>query len=179
MPVTRPLELDDAPALADLLARNRDHLAPWQPLRPERYFTVDGQREAVGKALEQQRAGHGFPLVVTDESDAVVGSVTLASIIRGAFQSCSIGYWLAGPAQGRGLATRAVSEAVDLAFGELRLHRVQAETLVRNHRSMRLLERLGFERYGTAAAYMHIAGEWQDHVLFQLLSPEPERVHPS
>jgi ribosomal-protein-alanine N-acetyltransferase len=67
-------------------------------------------------------------------------------------------------------------EAVDLAFGELRLHRVQAETLTHNQRSQRTLERVGFEQYGTARQYLHIAGQWQDNVLYQLLTPGPERV---
>ena len=29
---------------------------------------------------------------------------------------------------------------------------------------------------GAAAAYLHIAGEWQDNLLYQLLTPTPERV---
>jgi ribosomal-protein-alanine N-acetyltransferase len=111
-----------------------------------------------------------------DRSGAVVGTLTIASIIRGAFQSCSVGYWLADRAQGQGLATAALREATDLAFGDLRLHRIQAETLTRNARSQRVLERIGFEQYGAARSYMHIAGEWQDNVLYQLLTPTPDRV---
>ena len=95
---------------------------------------------------------------------------------RPELQSCSVGYWLAERAQGRGLATAALGEAVALAFGELRLHRVQAETLTHNHRSQRTLQRVGFEQYGTARQYMHIAGQWQDNALYQLLTPDPERV---
>ncbi|GAA0325518.1 GNAT family N-acetyltransferase [Kineococcus aurantiacus] len=37
-----------------------------------------------------------------------------------------------------------------LAFKELALHRVQAETLVDNVRSQRVLKRVGFTRYGLA-----------------------------
>jgi [ribosomal protein S5]-alanine N-acetyltransferase len=65
---------------------------------------------------------------------------------------------------------------VGLAFGDLRLHRVQAETLPHNRRSQRVLERVGFVQYGAAASYLHIAGEWQDNLLYQLLTPTPERV---
>jgi len=54
--------------------------------------------------------------------------ITLQSIIRGFFQSCSVGYWIAEGAQGRGLATAALREATLVAFYELGLHRVQAET---------------------------------------------------
>jgi [ribosomal protein S5]-alanine N-acetyltransferase len=176
MAATRPLVLDDAPSLANLAQANRDFLAPWQPNRPEQYFTRDGQHGFIQRLLEQQDAKVCLPLVILDEVGAIAGTVTLQSIIRGAFQACSVGYWLAESAQGRGLATRAVREATEIAFEVLRLHRVQAETLTHNLRSQRLLDRLGFVQYGRAEAYMHIAGEWQDHLLYQLLTPTPDRV---
>lgn len=175
-PWTRPLNVDDVDALAALHCGNRQFLAPFQPLRPESYFTRAGQREAVDAVLAQQKTGNAVPLVITDSSGAVVGAITIASIIRGAFQSCSVGYWLAEHAQGQGLATAALREAADLVFGDLRLHRMQAETLTHNARSQRVLGRVGFEKYGEARSYMHIAGEWQEHVLYQLLTPTPERV---
>jgi ribosomal-protein-alanine N-acetyltransferase len=56
------------------------------------------------------------------------------------------------------------------AFGELGLHRVQAGTLVHNHGSRRVLQRNGFARFGLAERYLRIAGEWQDHVLWQRLA---------
>jgi len=176
VPLTRLLDPADAPAVSSLLQENRSYLAPWQPLRPDRYYTEAGQREAVEKALEQHASGSSLPLVIEDRSGVVVGTVTLQSIIRGAFQSCSVGYWLSEAAQGNGLATRALSEAVGRAFGDLRLHRIQAETLPHNRRSQRVLERVGFVQYGAAASYLHIAGEWQDNLLYQLLTPTPERV---
>ena len=174
--MTRLLSLDDASTLAELLRQNRSFLAPWQPLRDEHYFTDDGQREVVRTTLQQHASGSCLPLVIQDPRGTVVGTITLSSVIRGAFQSCSVGYGLAEDAQGQGLATAALREAVDVAFGELRLHRVQAETLRHNTRSQRVLERVGFLRYGEAPAYLKIAGEWQDNVLFQLLTPTPELV---
>ena len=176
MPVTRPLELDDAAELGALFLANLDFLAPWEPRRPDPYATPAGQRAAVESAVAQRASGGAVPLVVLDRSGAIVGRLTIASIIRGAFQSCSVGYWLAERAQGQGLATAALREAVALAFGDLRLHRVQAETLLHNARSQRVLQRVGFEEYGRAPSYLQIAGAWQDHVLFQLLTPTPERV---
>ena len=173
---TRPLRLDDAVVLAALLAENRTFLAPWQPARPDAYFTEEGQRAAVATSLAQQASDIAVPLVIQDDVGAVVGAVTLQSIIRGAFQSCSVGYWIAESAQGHGLATAAVGEAVAVAFDRLRLHRVQAETLTANQPSQRVLERLGFAEYGRAASYLHIAGAWQDNVLYQLITPTPERV---
>jgi ribosomal-protein-alanine N-acetyltransferase len=174
--VTRLLALDDAGALAELYAENRQFLSPYQPLRPELYYTKAGQLEALAVLLAQRASGSAVPLAITDSGGAVVGAITLASIIRGALQSCSVGYWLAEHAQGQGLATAALREAAELAFGDLCLHRMQAETAIHNVRSQRLLLRVGFEQYGEARSYMHIAGEWEDNLLYQLLTPTPERV---
>jgi ribosomal-protein-alanine N-acetyltransferase len=176
MPVTRLLDPGDAPVLADLMRSNRALLAPWQPRRGEHYFSDEGHREAVRSALEQHQTGGSVPLVILEERARVVGTITLQSIIRGFFQSCSVGYWLAGGAQGRGLATAALREATQIAFQELRLHRVQAETLPHNARSQRVLERVGFVTYGVAPAYLKIDGTWQDNVLYQLLTPTPDLV---
>jgi ribosomal-protein-alanine N-acetyltransferase len=71
---------------------------------------------------------------------------------------------------GKGHASRAVVLMLDVAFGELGLHRVQAATLLHNAGSQRVLERAGFTRIGVAPSYLHIAGSWQDHILFQRLA---------
>lgn len=173
--VTRLVQSGDAPILAALLRENRAFLKRWHPRRGDRYFAEEGQAEAVDAALGQHAAGVSVPLVITD-GPQVVGAITIQSIIRGFFQSCSVGFWLAESAQGRGLATAALRETVALAFGDLRLHRVQAETLPDNARSQAVLERVGFTRYGVASQYLKIDGEWRDHALLQLLCPDPDNV---
>jgi len=64
----------------------------------------------------------------------------------------------------------AVGELIGLAFGELGLHRLEAGTLIDNLASQRVLEKNGFEAIGLARGYLHIGGEWRDHMLFQLLA---------
>ena len=167
---TRPLSADDAPALARLARENRRFLAPWEPLRDERWYTEDGQRDEVGAALGRAELGLTVPRVVVDGAE-VVGRITLNNVVRGAFQSCSLGYWLAERATGRGLATEALGEVLGVAFDELGLHRVEAGTLVHNVASQRVLAHHGFIRFGLAPRYLQIAGRWQDHLLFQLLNP--------
>ncbi len=169
-PRTRPLALDDAPALARLVRENRQFLAPWEPLRDETWFTDDGQHDEVAYLLERAELGLTVPRVVVADGE-VVGRITLNNVVRGAFQSCSLGYWLAERATGRGLATAAVAEMLRVAFDELGLHRVEAGTLRHNVASQRVLARHGFRRFGLAPQYLRIAGRWQDHVLFQLLDP--------
>lgn len=169
---TRLVALDDAPDLAALLRADRAFLAPFEPARDDAYFTEAGQRRVIANALEQHAAGTAHPRVILDDDGRVVGRITLSGIERGPFQSCRLGYLVSQHANGRGLATSAVGEVVGVAFGELGLHRVEAGTLLDNVRSQRVLERNGFVRFGIAPAYLRIAGEWRDHVLFQRVSGE-------
>lgn len=170
MSTTRLVALEDAPRLAQLLRLNREFLAPWDPIRPDDYFTADGQRRAIEKALGQHREGITVPHVIVEDGD-IVGRVTLSNIVRGPFQSCNLGYWVGAAHNGRGLASAAVGDMKHVAFDELGLHRIEAGTLVHNTASQRVLERNGFVRFGLAPEYLSIAGRWQDHAMYQALNP--------
>ncbi|MBV9854950.1 MAG: GNAT family N-acetyltransferase [Streptosporangiaceae bacterium] len=170
MSTTRLVTVGDALVLAELLRVNRDFLAPWEPPRSDNYFTLDGQRAVILDALARYERGTALPRVILADSGRVAGRITLSGIVRGAFQSCSLGYWVSAADNGRGLATAAVGDIIRVAFDELRLHRIQAETLLDNVRSQRVLERNGFARFGMAPQYLNIAGKWQDHLLYQRLN---------
>lgn len=168
---TRLLAVSDVPALTELVQVNRAYLEPWEPIRDEAYFTRAGQTLLAQAALADYVEGTRIPHVILDEEGAVVGRVNLNNVVRAAFQSCDLGYWLAESSTGRGLATRAVAEMMRVAFDEHGLHRIQAGTLVHNVASQRVLERNGFVRLGLAPGYLQIAGHWQDHILYQSLAP--------
>jgi [ribosomal protein S5]-alanine N-acetyltransferase len=167
---TRLVTLDDVPALAGLVRANRDFLAPWEPVRGDDYFTEERQRGLVAAGLERHRLRQSVPHVILGDLGQVVGRITLNDIVWGPFQSCHLGYWVSADQNGRGLATAAVRAIIEVAFGELGLHRIQAGTLLYNTGSQRVLERNGFQRFGVAPQYLRIAGQWQDHALYQLIS---------
>ncbi len=171
MTTTRLVTPDDAPAIAELLRVNGEFLAPYEPPRSPGYVTDDGQRAAIRDALEHCERGTALPHVIVDGAGRVVGRISLNGIVRApSFLSCSVGYWVGAADNGRGHATAAVREIVRVAFEELGLHRVQAETLPDNARSQRVLERNGFVGYGMAPRYLNIGGRWQDMLMYQVLN---------
>lgn len=170
MTTTRLLTKADASELAELERLNTEFLAPWQPVRPSSFHTVEGQRKAIEEVLRYYERGTAIPRVILDR-DRIVGRVTLSNIVRYAFQSCNLGYWVAEAENGHGHATAAAAAMIRVAFDDLGLHRIEAAALPHNRASQRVLERNGFERFGLAPAYLQIGGRWQDHVLFQLLNP--------
>nr|WP_246246833.1 GNAT family N-acetyltransferase [Isoptericola sediminis] len=157
---------DDGPALAAAYTRDRTRLEPWEPERPESYFTPEHHARTVPDELAAHRAGRTVPCVLTRDSE-VVGRVTLSDVVAGPFRNAHLGYWLAGAVTGHGVMTAAVEALVTHARDVVGLHRLQAATLPHNHDSQGVLARTGFEKIGYAPRYLRIAGAWQDHVLFQ------------
>lgn len=172
MPLLRPLRLDDAAELAELVTRNRTFMAPYEPPREESYYTVAGQEAVVRDLLAADEAGTNVARAILDADGAIAGRVNLNNIVRGPFLSASLGYWVSAHCNGRGLATRAAAAAIRIGFEEEGLHRIEAGTLVDNLASQRVLAKNGFERFGLAPRYLRIAGRWQDHVLFQRINDD-------
>ncbi len=154
----RPLVPRDAEELTRLLVANRSFLAPYDPLRPESFFTTRAQRDRI------KRSEHLFAIL---DGDRIAGTIAISNVVYGAFRSANTGYWVDSARNGRGLASRALAAVVEHAFAELDLHRLEAGTLVDNVGSQRVLEKNRFVRIGVAPHYLHIAGAWRDHVLFQ------------
>lgn len=172
MTVLRPLLLDDAAEMAELFTRNRAFLAPYEPPREESFYTVAGQEQVIGDLLRAGEAGTNVARAILGVDGEIAGRLNLNNIVRGPFLSGSLGYWVSEHANGQGLASRAAAEAVRIGFEDEGLHRLEAGTLVDNLASQRVLIKNGFERFGLAPQYLHIAGRWQDHVLFQRINED-------
>ncbi|GAB7042272.1 MULTISPECIES: GNAT family N-acetyltransferase [Catenuloplanes] len=164
---TRPVTVADAPALAALLTANRSHLAPWDPIRPDEYFTAAGQADLIDAGLRTTSILH---VILVDGE--IAGRINLNNVVRGPFRSGNLGYWVDHARTGRGVATAAVRAFTRVVFDEQGLHRMEAGTLVHNHASQRVLTRTGFTPFGLAPRYLRIAGQWQDHRMFQLLAED-------
>ncbi len=81
-----------------------------------------------------------------------VGEVSLASVLRGPYQSASIGYWIDEGHAGRGLVPEGVALVLRYGFEELFLHRIEAAIVPRNTRSRRVAEKLGLRDEGDGRA---------------------------
>jgi ribosomal-protein-alanine N-acetyltransferase len=165
----RLIRIGDGAALARAYAANREHLEPWEPTRPPEFFTPSWQEQDVARGVDLAESARNARFVIESSDGVIYGRMNLNNIVRGAFQSADIGYWVDRSRQGRGLASRGVEALIEHSRHALRLHRLQAATLAHNGASQRVLAINGFRRIGAAPRYLRIAGEWQDHVLFQRL----------
>src|SRR5258707_259120 len=69
------------------------------------------------------------------------------------------------------LTVRLPQGAVACAWGEWRLHRVNASHMPRNERGAAVLGRCGFQVEGFAPAFLLINGKWEAHVLTAIVNP--------
>ncbi|WP_198588493.1 GNAT family N-acetyltransferase [Geodermatophilus chilensis] len=161
----RLLTEDDAPALTALLVANRDFLAPWDATRPEEYRTEEFQRRDAARLLGLHRQGAVLPGVVLLDGEPV-GRISVHNVVHGPFLSGDLATGSPGTPPAAGSPP---PPSPRWSFGEVGLHRLQAGTLLHNAASQRVLRRSGFTPIGVAPRYLRIAGEWQDHLLFQLL----------
>ena len=87
-------------------------------------------------------------------------------------QSCWLGYYLGQEHNGRGYTTEAIRLVLDYAFRDLKLHRIEAGVMPHNAGSIRVLEKVGFEREGLSKKNVRINGEWEDHLHLAIINPD-------
>ena len=167
----RQLNVSDEAALVELRRRNQKFLEPWEPERSKRYAEPETQRALLRKAVTDAEQDRAYSFGIFTLEDEIVGTLNLSNVVRGAWQNATIGYFVDEAHNGRGFATEAIRLAVQLAFDELNLHRVQAAVMPRNPGSLRALEKAGFRHEGKSLRYLKIAGSWEDHLILAI-TPE-------
>ncbi len=171
-----PLARDRDEVVA-LLNRSRDHLIPWWSTARG----YDGEGFDPCATFERLLESANIPvcerfLVCHKDTRTVIGCVSVSNIARGAFESCTLGYWAGVDGVGQGLMTEAVALMVRHVFRDIRLHRVEANIMPRNVPSTLLVQRLGFREEGLARRYIRINYQWEDHVRWGMTLEDFERL---
>ncbi|WP_346355697.1 GNAT family protein [Azotosporobacter soli] len=164
----RVMTVEWAEELVCLLRENKDRFCPVEPLRPEEYYTAEFHRLWLEKNGENT-SEIAFGLF---EAGRLSGQIKLSVIQRGASQSAAMGYWVDRASEGRGCCSWMVSETLRYARDKLGLHRVWASVLPENKASQRVLEKNGFSRFGLSRDHLCIAGQWRDHLLYEIILPD-------
>jgi [ribosomal protein S5]-alanine N-acetyltransferase len=113
----------------------------------------------------------GF-LVIHRDSGDFAGVININDVIRGAFQSASLGYYAFTPYAGQGLMCEGMLLVLKYAFGKLKLHRVEANIQAGNRASLALVRKFGFVREGFSRRMLKVQGRWRDHERWALLAED-------
>jgi ribosomal-protein-alanine N-acetyltransferase len=158
--------------------RNAGWLKPWEATLPPGASAGPSSYAALVRSLTRQaRDDRMLPwLVFYDEEPGVpstlAGQLTVSGIVGGSASWGQIGYWVDQRLAGRGIIPTAVALAVDYCFRVMRLHRIEIAIRPENVASLRVVEKLGFRAEGVRPRYLHIDGDWRDHLVFALNAEE-------
>lgn len=168
----RSLTQGDAEDLLAIHIQNKHFFEQFSMERPNNYYTLAFQEHVISQFNELAYQGIEYHFaILSNQSNQLVGVVDLFQLIRGPLQRAMIGYFISQTENGKGYATDACTLLTEYAFTNLKLHRLEAAVMPVNQASIRVLEKSGFVKEGTAIKSVRIHGKWEDHYTFACINP--------
>lgn len=165
----RPLRFRDRVSWNRVRAENREWLSPWEATIPaiseESYKELPTYFAMVKILNREARHGRSFSFAIWSGKN-LIGQISLGGVIYGAMRGGHIGYWIDRNFANRGYTTKAVEMLTQYAFDVLKLHRVEINLRPENAASRRVAEKAGYVFEGERPRYLHIDGQWRDHICF-------------
>ena len=159
---------------AEPLARHANNHTIWLNLRdafPHPYTSHDA-REFI-RSVRNRAPETTFAIDVGGEAVGSIGFVLRHDVER---VSAEIGYWLAEPFWGRGIATEALTAATDYAIATHTLTRVYALPFAWNAASCRVLEKAGYVLEGRLRRSAIKNGVITDQLQYAFVVPETASI---
>jgi len=173
----KPLRMRDRSAWESVRRVNREWLSPWEATRPQ----IDGDQalpsyfSMVRQANRDAKELRSLSLAIWIDSGSkqkFVGQITLGGLSFGAYRGGYIGYWIDRRVANQGIVTRAVIALTRYGFEELLLHRIEINMRPENEASKRVAEKAGYTYEGLRHRFLHIDGDWRDHLIYVKENPE-------
>ena len=172
--ILRPLQFRDVRKWNRVRAENRNWLSPWEATIPsisqENIAELPTFFGMVRSLQHEARHGRSFSFAIWKDQN-LIGQVSLSGVIYGAMRGGHIGYWIDRNYANRGYTTIAVEMLTEYAFNELNLHRIEINLRPENAASRKVAEKAGYILEGERPRYLHIDGQWRDHLVFVKENP--------
>lgn len=110
--------------------------------------------------------------VFEKKSGALVGGVSAMNVVRGIAHAAYLGYSIFNPYWGRGYGKESVLAFFDIAFRDLKLHRLEAGVEPRNRRSIFLAHALKLRKEGLKRRAIYLRKAWQDLLIYSITCEE-------
>ncbi|MCX6031709.1 MAG: GNAT family protein [Chloroflexi bacterium] len=161
----------DAPLLKAAVDASIEHLRPWMP------WAQNEPTELDAKVATLRRWRGEFDLdkdyvygIFAPDETAVLGSTGLHT--RPGPDGREIGYWVRADQINRGIATETAAALTKVAFGIIKVQRVEIHCDARNVRSAAVPRKLGFVHEATLRRRSHAEGEPRDTMVWTLFADE-------
>lgn len=162
---------NDAEKVLLFYDKNKNFFEPWEPERETNFYTLSYQRLslAVEHKLIMNSKLLRYWIFHQKDPNKIIGTVNFYNIIRGSYSCCQLGYKLDREYIGNGFALESVQAGMELLFEEYGLHRIEANIMPSNDRSIKLIEKLGFSYEGLSKSSIQINSRWEDHARYALI----------
>ncbi len=166
----RTIRRRDAAHLDRELHDNRAWLVKWEATLPGN-STPPPIRHTIRTLHAMARQNLVVPCVIEFEGQ-IVGQITVSGLSYGSLASGTVGYWVSEAHAGKGVTPIAVGLLTDWCFANLGIHRMEIALRPENLASYRVVQKLGFRYEGLRRNYIHIDGDWRDHIAFAVTADE-------
>lgn len=167
------LDESDAALVLAYYKKNQDHFRQAMPAYSRAFFTERFHYKTLYQQKNEMKEQRLFKfwIFLRDEGDQIIGDASLSNIVRGPLQAAFLGYKLDSSFEGMGYMREALEAIITFGFSTLHLHRIEANIMPANRRSLRLIRSLGFHRDGYTESYLKIDGSWQGHYRYSIINP--------
>jgi len=151
----RTPQLCDAAEVLTLIHESHSFLTPWV-VAP----TTDIEFMLYCQRIKSDNSYVGY--LVCDQNQ-IAGIINVNDIVRGSFQSASIGFYLFSGYTGKGVMSAGLQLVLQEVFATHQLHRIEANIQPKNLSSIHCVQRNGFVKEGFSEHFLKVNDDWRDH----------------
>ncbi len=161
----------DARMVLDFYTENYKEFSLYEPLKKEDATNLNHHALMLDFELEHYKKNSLLRLYMFEKENPfkIVGTLCFRNIAQACYKSATLGYKMDKGYRRKGYMSEAISKGLEIMDEELHLHRVEAIVLPSNNPSIRLLEKLNFEREGLIRDKVFLNGKWEDHYLYSYI----------
>ena len=163
----RPYRTDDEDALLAAARESIHDVFPWLSwCHPE--YQISDAREWIARQIESFAKGNEFAFVISSNEHRFLGGCGL-NRLNLIDRSANLGYWVRTSATGQGVAPQAARLAVEWAFANTAIERIEVVTALKNGRSQRVAEKSGALREGISRSRLLLHNQFHDAVIYSII----------
>ena len=144
-----PPTLADAPAIYDLVSRNKERLAYNFPGTISAITDLTSAKNFIKEKITQAKKKEALCFVIHDNKKKKIAGIVYVLRIEWKIPKAELGYYIDSDYEGKGITTKSVAQVVHHCFSDLKMNKLFLRTAKGNKGSQRVAEKNGFKREGT------------------------------
>lgn len=166
--ILRKLTIEDAADLFEYASEPEvSRFLPW-----EKHRTSHDTEEFIRSAIESYESSHLAPWgIALRSNNKLIGTIDFVRWLPNHFRA-EIGFVLSNRYWGQGLTLEATKRVVRFGFERMELQKIEAQSMIENVQSQRVLQKLGMRFEGVLRNHWWIKDQFRDTVQYSMLKNE-------